>query len=73
MQRDPREFEIAPGGAVGRAFNGGIVAGGADERLPVAISRDQGERLRRAELLDAPTSHDWSFPVEMPRALHRST
>lgn len=35
--------------------------GGTDQRFLVSVCRDQDQRLRRAVLLDAPTSHSRPF------------
>src|SRR5215210_5391801 len=61
MEGDPATLSIIGAGPFRHPFDRQRPAGGTDQRFLVPICRDQNQRLGRAVLLDAPTSHSRPF------------
>src|SRR5215210_4891230 len=61
MEGDPATLSIIGAGPFRHPFDRQRPAGGTDQRFLVPIRRDQNQRLWRAVLLDAPTSHSRPF------------
>ena len=61
MQSDPPPRCVVGRCSFGNSFDGGGVAGRANQWFLVPIRRDQNQRFRCAILLDAPASHGRPF------------
>jgi len=61
MQGDPAARGILTARPLGDPLDVGGTTGRTNQRLLVPIRRDQNQRLRRAVLLNPPTSHGRPF------------
>jgi hypothetical protein len=61
MEGDPAALGVLTARSLGDPLHVGGTTGGTNQRLLVPIRGDQNQRLRRAVLLNPPTSHGRPF------------